>query len=125
MPRLVFVEPPYRLFLDPLFHMLDTIRAENPDRTIAVVVPELAGGRWYDYFLHNQRSTALKAALLLPRQSADRAGQRALAFNEVEQIGEHDREPSGTHGRDEMIGSMRKPYTRESFVGERATPGTP
>ena len=65
LPRLVFVDSPYRLFLDPLFHMLDTIRAENPDRTIAVVVPELAGGRWYDYFLHNQRSTALKAALLL------------------------------------------------------------
>ena len=30
-----------------------------------MVVPELAGGRWSDYLLHNQRATALKAALLL------------------------------------------------------------
>ncbi len=74
-PDLVFVASPYRLFLGPLFETLDRIGAENPDRTLAVVVPELAGGRWYDYFLHNQRSTALKAALLM------RGGQRVVLVN--------------------------------------------
>ena len=64
-PRLLFVESPYRLFFDPFFATLQRIEAEDPGRTIAVVVPELAGGRWYDYVLHNQRSTALKAAILL------------------------------------------------------------
>ena len=64
-PRLVFVDSPYRLFLDPLFDTLDRIGEAHPGRLLAVVVPELAGGHWYDYFLHNQRSTALKAALLL------------------------------------------------------------
>ncbi len=64
-PRLMFVESPYRLFFDPFFATLKRIEAEDPGRTVAVVVPELAGGRWYEYLLHNQRSTALKAALLV------------------------------------------------------------
>ena len=64
-PRLMFVDSPYRLFLDPFFTTLRRIEAEDPGRTVAVVVPELAGGRWYEYILHNQRSTALKAAILL------------------------------------------------------------
>ena len=64
-PRLVFVESPYRRFFGPLFETLNALCLEHPGRTVAVVVSELVGGRWYDYFLHNQRSTALKAALLL------------------------------------------------------------
>ena len=74
-PRLVFVDSPYRLFFDPFFDRLETIAADNPGRTIAVVVPELAGGRWYDYLLHNQRTTALKAALLM------RGGQSVVLVN--------------------------------------------
>ena len=30
-----------------------------------VVVPELVAVRWYEYLLHNHRSTVLKAMLLL------------------------------------------------------------
>lgn len=75
VPDLVFVDSPYRQFLDPLFRTLERIGAEHPQRTLAVVVPELAGGRWYDYFLHNQRSTALKAALLT------RGGPRVVLVN--------------------------------------------
>ncbi len=65
VPRLLLVESPYRLFLDPLFDTLTRLADENPGRSVAVVVPELVGGRWSDYLLHNQRSTALKGALLL------------------------------------------------------------
>ena len=75
LPRLLFVDSPYRLFLDPLFKTLKRIEDEHPGRTVAVVVPELAGGRWYDYILHNQRATALKAALLL------RGDQRIVVVN--------------------------------------------
>jgi hypothetical protein len=64
-PRLICVESPYRRFFHPLFAMLKQVEAEYPGRTIAVVIPELVGGRWYDYFLHNRLTTALKAALLL------------------------------------------------------------
>jgi hypothetical protein len=64
-PRLICIESPYRRFFHPLFGMLKQVEAEYPGRTIAVVIPELVGGRWYDYFLHNKLTTALKAALLL------------------------------------------------------------
>ncbi len=75
VPRLVCVESPYRRFFYPLFETIKTIEAAYPNRTIAVVIPELVGGRWYDYFLHNQRTTALKAALLL------RGDQRIAVVN--------------------------------------------
>ena len=64
-PRLLFVDSPYRLFFDPFFATLERIEADAGGRTVAVVVPELAGGRWYEYVIHNQRSTALKAAVLV------------------------------------------------------------
>ena len=64
-PRLLSVPSPYRRFFHPLFETLQQIEAEYPGRTLAVVIPELVGSRWYDYFLHSQRTTALKAALLL------------------------------------------------------------
>jgi amino acid transporter len=74
-PRLISVPSPYRRFFHPLFETLRRIETEYPGRSIAVVVPELVGSRWYDYFLHNQRSTALKAALLM------RGGQRIVVIN--------------------------------------------
>ena len=36
---------------------------KHPDHPIAVLVPELVEWRWYYYFLHNQRATALKVLL--------------------------------------------------------------
>ena len=48
--------------------VLDTVEAavrDNPGRQIAVVVPELVESRWWEYLLHNQRATVLKARLLL------------------------------------------------------------
>ena len=64
-PRLMIVPSPYRTFIAPLLQALKTLSSENADRTIALVVPELAGSNWMDYLLHNGRATALKAGLLL------------------------------------------------------------
>jgi hypothetical protein len=36
---------------------------KQPDRQIAIVIPEIVQDRWYNYALHNQRATALKALL--------------------------------------------------------------
>ncbi|MBV9851295.1 MAG: hypothetical protein JO250_16620, partial [Armatimonadetes bacterium] len=44
-------------------------------RMIAVIIPELVGSHWYEYLLHNQRSTAMKAALLL------RGDQQVVVIN--------------------------------------------
>lgn len=41
-----------------------TIERKNPDRTIAVLLPELVERKWYQYFLHNQRARILEARLL-------------------------------------------------------------
>ncbi len=65
VPTLRMIDSPYRLFITPLLDALKSLETGNPGRNIAVIVPELAGGGWMDYALHNQRSTALKAALLL------------------------------------------------------------
>jgi amino acid transporter len=74
-PRLISVESPYRRFFRPLFDTLKQIEKDYPKRTIAVIVPELMGGGWYNYFLHNQLTTALKASLLM------RGDQRVAVVN--------------------------------------------
>jgi amino acid transporter len=63
-PRLLCVQSPFRRLFNPLFDTLRQIEDEHPIRMVAVIIPELVGFRWYDYLLHNQLTTALKAALL-------------------------------------------------------------
>ena len=38
---------------------------EHPERTIAVLVPELVVRRWWENLLHNQRAQMLKLLLLV------------------------------------------------------------
>jgi hypothetical protein len=63
-PRLLFLTSPYRLLVTPLLRYIHRIKSECPGRQIAVIIPELVQGRWYQYLLHNHRATLLKAALL-------------------------------------------------------------
>ena len=56
---------PYRLILTPILDYVLKIEQENPDRQIAMIVPELVEQHWYHYPLHNQRAELLKALLLL------------------------------------------------------------
>lgn len=66
VPELVVLESPYRKLFTPLLNYIGTLKAAYPtDRQIAVIIPELVESRWYQYPLHNQRATGLKAALLL------------------------------------------------------------
>jgi amino acid transporter len=74
-PRLVLLPSPYRRLLTPLLDYITTLKEEHPDRQIAVIIPELVESRWYQYPLHNQRATGLKAALLL------RGDQRVVVIN--------------------------------------------
>jgi hypothetical protein len=37
---------------------------KNPDRQVAVLIPELVETRWHTYLIHNQRAEWLKALLL-------------------------------------------------------------
>jgi amino acid transporter len=64
-PRLTIIPSPYRKLFSPLLDYINELKRQYPDRPIAVIIPELIESKWYQYFLHNQRATQLKAALLL------------------------------------------------------------
>jgi hypothetical protein len=64
-PKLITLPSPYRLVLAPILNYVLQIEKENPNRQIAVIVPELVEKHWYHYPLHNQRAELLKAFLLL------------------------------------------------------------
>jgi amino acid transporter len=74
-PRLIILASPYRRLFNPLLDFINQLKNEYPERVIAVIIPELVESHWYQYLLHNQRATGLKAALLL------RGGQRVVVIN--------------------------------------------
>jgi amino acid transporter len=67
IPRLVHIDSPYRELITPLMQYIGTLRAQHPDRQIAVIIPELAESRWYHYPLHKQRAAVLRARLFFNR----------------------------------------------------------
>jgi amino acid transporter len=75
VPRLVVLESPYRHTINPLLDYVMQTRDRNPDRQVAVIVPELMEARWHHYLLHNQRAQLLKALLLF------NGGPRVIVIN--------------------------------------------
>jgi amino acid transporter len=65
VPHLVEVSSPYRHVFNPLLDYIQGVKAQHPDRQIAVLVPELVARRWYHHLLHNKRAAMLKALLLV------------------------------------------------------------
>ena len=63
-PQLAFLRSPYRFVINPIVDFVLDLQGKNPGRQIAVVIPEFVEKHWYQYFLHNQRASWLKAALL-------------------------------------------------------------
>jgi amino acid transporter len=70
VPELVVLQSPYRFIISPLVDRILALEKENPDRTIAVLLPELVEQHWLHYFLHNQRPELI--ALRLMRHSKQR-----------------------------------------------------
>ena len=64
-PRIVALDSPFRFVTSPILNYVLEKESTLPDRRLAVIVPELVTTRWYQYLLHNHRSTVLKALLLL------------------------------------------------------------
>ncbi len=71
-PELLVLQAPYRSFLDPLLEEIDKLKAQYPDRYVAVVVPEVMETRWWELLLHGHKATHLRAAL------ATRSDKRVL-----------------------------------------------
>jgi hypothetical protein len=74
-PALVLVASPFRFVLMPLVDHVLKLEHENPQRQIAVLVPELVVKHWWQTPLHNQRAQVLKLLLLL------RGNQRIIVIN--------------------------------------------
>jgi amino acid transporter len=64
VPRLTVLKSPFRFVVRPIIDHVLEIERNNPDRTIAVLLPELVERQWYQYFLHNQRAQILASSLL-------------------------------------------------------------
>ena len=65
IPELVVLSSPFRFVVNPIVDYVIKLSDQNPDRRVIVIVCELVEHRWYNYFLHSQRATMLKALLLL------------------------------------------------------------
>jgi len=74
-PKLASIDSPYRFVLQPILDYIFEIVDKNPDRQIAVLIPELVERHWYYYFLHNQRAAVLKAMLYV------KGSQRVIVIN--------------------------------------------
>jgi hypothetical protein len=63
-PKVEFIRSPYRRLVEPFLKYIQAKQKENPDRQVAVVVPEIVDPRWWDYLLHNHAARALRERLL-------------------------------------------------------------
>jgi amino acid transporter len=66
--RLVILESPYRLFLEPLLQYIDVIASQRqPNETITIIVPQFVPKRWLFNLLHTQTAMMLRLVLLFKR----------------------------------------------------------
>jgi amino acid transporter len=64
-PRLVVIDNPYRYVSSPIVDYVLALEKKDPERQLAVLIPELVEKHWYYYFLHNQRGAVMKTLLYL------------------------------------------------------------
>jgi hypothetical protein len=74
-PPLKIVSSRYRFVIRPIVEYILEVEQANPDRQIAVLIPELVERHWYHHLLHNKRAALLKAVLLL------KGNQRIIVIN--------------------------------------------
>jgi hypothetical protein len=63
--RLVILDSPYRLMIEPLLRYIEDIAAKRqPNEIITIVVPQFVPKHWWTNLLHAQTATWLRLALL-------------------------------------------------------------
>jgi hypothetical protein len=63
--RLVILDSPYRLLLEPLLGYVGKLAAQRqPGELITIVVPQFVPLRWWHNLLHTQTAVMLRVALL-------------------------------------------------------------
>ena len=63
-PRLVLLPAPFREIQGPILQLVDKIDAATPGRSVAILVPELVLGHWWERLLHSRRAARVRAALV-------------------------------------------------------------
>ena len=64
--RLVVLESPYRLLIEPIMDYVESLRKiRQPNEVITVVVPQFVSRNWWSGILHNQTAFMLRLGLLL------------------------------------------------------------
>ncbi len=63
--RLVILDSPYRLFIEPLLEYIDELeKTRQPHEIITIVVPEFIPEKWISGLLHTQTAMTLRLALM-------------------------------------------------------------
>jgi amino acid transporter len=63
--RLVVLDSPYRLFIEPLLAYIDELdRQRQPNEVISIVVPQFVTKSWYTNILHTRTADTLRKVLL-------------------------------------------------------------
>ena len=63
--RLVVLDSPYRLMLEPLLDYIEDVCAcRQPNETVTIIVPQFVPDHWFDNLLHTQTAILLRLALL-------------------------------------------------------------
>jgi hypothetical protein len=66
--RLVILESPYRLFLEPLLQYIETLDVQKrPNEIITIVVPQFVPKHWWNNALHTRTADALRSALFFKK----------------------------------------------------------
>lgn len=66
--RLVVLDSPYRLFIEPVMAFIEgLLKTRQPSEVLTVVVPQFVTSRWWENLLHNQTALMLRFALLFKR----------------------------------------------------------
>jgi hypothetical protein len=74
-PELVTIPSTFRFVISPLMDYILRLEEENPERKVAVLLPELVVRHWWENLLHNQRVQLLKILLLV------KGNQRIVVVN--------------------------------------------
>ncbi len=62
--RLVILDSPYRLFLEPMLQYIEDLDTHrNPNEIITIVVPQFIPRHWWTNYLHTRTADALRSAL--------------------------------------------------------------
>ncbi|HLZ64851.1 MAG TPA: APC family permease [Aliidongia sp.] len=64
VPRLVQIQSPYRQLAEPLIALVRKTEAENPERSIAMLLPVLVTQHWWERLLHPNRASMLQKAVV-------------------------------------------------------------